>query len=146
VPPGRPRHLLGALFVASILGASAELLLVDHVEDFWQWLPLALMGLALAAWAWAALAPGPPSVRLFQTLMALLVASGALGLWLHYRANAEFELEMYPDLSGWALVWKAIQGASPPSLAPGTMFVIGGLGFVWAWTHPGPQRPSGDRS
>ena len=130
------RRILLATFVVSIVGTASELLLVGHVEDVWQLVPLALFGLSLAVLAWERLGGGAASIRAHQTLMVLYVASGLVGLALHYKANVEFELEMYPDLGGFALFWKAIQGASPPSLAPGAMVALGLLGLAYAYHHP----------
>lgn len=126
------RRALAVTILASLLGTVAELVLVEHTEDLWQLLPVVLLGLAtvalLAAWRW----PNASSLRAVQGVMGLVIAAGVLGLWLHYRANAEFELEMYPALGGWPLFWKAIFGASPPSLAPAAMFLIGVLGLIWS--------------
>lgn len=128
----RIRRFLGALFLVTVLGAAAELILVEHTEDVWQVVPFVLLAFGaaavLAAWRW----PNTGTRQFVQTTMALIIASGVLGLWLHYRANAEFELEMYPALAGWGLFWKAIHGASPPSLAPGAMVVVGALGWIWS--------------
>ena len=62
--------------------------------------------------------------------MAAYLASGLVGLWFHYSGNAEFELEMYPSLSGWSLVREALSGATP-ALAPGTMIHLGLLGLTY---------------
>ena len=128
------RPLLGALFLAAALGTAAELFLVEHTEDVWQVVPLVLLALGVmtvaVAWRW----PSETARRTVQGMMVLTILAGLMGLWLHYRANAEFELEMYPALAGWDLFWKAIHGASPPSLAPGAMFVLGGLGWIWSLT------------
>ena len=56
-------------------------------------------------------------MRVFQTVMLLFLSSGVLGLYLHYRGNVEFELEMYPSLRGFGLFWEALKGATP-ALAP----------------------------
>ena len=126
------RRVVALPLLASMVGSVADLALLEHTEDVWQIVPLVLLGLAtvalLAAWRW----PNAATLRAVQGVMALVIAAGAVGLWLHYRANAEFELEMYPTLAGWGLFWKAIHGASPPSLAPGGMFLIGVLGLVWS--------------
>jgi hypothetical protein len=68
--------------------------------------------------------------------MLALVAGGVAGLWLHYRANVEFEREISPSLTGPALFWKAIQGASPPSLAPAALIHLGLLGLAFTYRHP----------
>ena len=57
------------------------------------------------------------------------VASGLAGVILHYRGNEAFELEMYPTLSGAALVFETITGATPV-LAPGSMALLGLVGLA----------------
>jgi hypothetical protein len=130
------RQILLATFIVSIVGTASELLLVGHVDGAWQIVPLALFGLSLLVLVWKRLGGGAASIRAHQALMILYIASGLVGLALHYKANVEFELEMYPDLAGFALFWKAIQGASPPSLAPGAMVALGLLGLAYAYHHP----------
>ncbi len=129
------RRLLLALFAFGVVGASVDLLLLEHTEDAWQLSPLILMGLSLPAMVWLALDQRQVSVRVFQVVMLLYVASGLIGLYLHYRGNVEFELEMYPGLSGVELFWEALKGATP-SLAPGTMLLLGLLGLLYTFRHP----------
>ncbi len=85
--------------------------------------------------------------------MMALLASGAAGLWLHYRANVEFALEQSPKRHGADLFWSAIQGASPPSLTPASLMHLGLIGLAYTFRHPllarGPgagRSFSGDRS
>ena len=134
------RVLLLALFAFGVVGSGVELLLLEHTEDVWQLAPLILMGLSLPAMVWLALDQRRVSVRVFQAMMLLYVASGLIGLYLHYRGNVEFELEMYPGLSGMALFWEALKGATP-SLAPGTMLVLGLLGLLYTFRHPALRGP-----
>ena len=129
------RVSLLALFAFGVVGSGVELLLLEHTEDAWQLSPLILMGLSLVAMVWLATDQRPVSVRVFQIMMLLHVASGLIGLYLHYRGNVEFELEMYPGLSGMELFWEALKGATP-SLAPGTMLVLGLLGLLYTFRHP----------
>ena len=129
------RILLLALCGFGVVGSSVELLLLGHTEDVWQLLPLILMGLSLVAMVWLAIDERPVSVRVFQIMMLLSVVSGLIGVYLHYRGNVEFELEMYPGLSGMGLFWEALKGATP-SLAPGTMLVLGLLGLLFTFRHP----------
>ncbi len=134
------RALLLVLFAFGVVGSGVELLLLEHTEDAWQLSPLILMGLALAVMVWLVLDQRRVSVRVFQAMMLLHVASGLIGLYLHYRGNVEFELEMYPGLSGMALFWEALKGATP-SLAPGTMLVLGLLGLLYTFRHPALRGP-----
>ena len=133
--PSTLRTLLLLTLVVSIVGTLAELLLLEHFEDAWQWAPIALLGAALLTLAWHALERGPTSLNVLRGLMVLSMASGLVGLLLHYRGNVEFELEMYPDLAGWKLFKDSMMGATP-ALAPGAMLQIGLVGLAWTFRHP----------
>jgi hypothetical protein len=69
-----------------------ELLVIGHVEDRLQLVPIVLLPTGLIALAWHTLRPTRGSARGVRLLMALFVASGLLGVGLHYRGNQEFEL------------------------------------------------------
>lgn len=133
------RTVLLAALVLGLLGTLIELFLLEHTEDVWQWAPIGLMAAALLVLAWFALSRGPASLRAFRWLMVLFVASGLVGVWLHFKGNVEFELEMYPDLSGLELFKDAMMGATP-SLAPGTMIQLGMIGLAWAFRHPAGRK------
>jgi hypothetical protein len=126
------RRLLLAILAIGLLGTGVELLLLEHTDGFWQWSPIALIALGLAAVAWQAARPSAVSTRVLQALMTLFVLSGAVGVLLHYRGNVEFELEMSPALGGIDLFREAMMGATP-ALAPGTMVVLGLLGLAYAY-------------
>ena len=138
------RGFLLIIFVIGVFGAGGELLLLGHTEDFRQWIPLTLMSLSLFVLGWhaASRAVGATidrrrlSMRIFQITMLLFVVSGFAGMLLHYRANVEFELEMYPSMQGLQLFWKAIKGKAPPTLAPGAMIQLGLLGLAYTYRHP----------
>ena len=129
------RKLLLFTLIVSVVGTLVELLLLEHFEDAWQWAPIALLAGALLTLGWHALERGPTSLNVLRGLMVLCMASGLLGLILHYKGNVEFELEMYPDLSGWKLFKDAMMGATP-ALAPGAMLQIGLVGLAWTFRHP----------
>ncbi len=137
------RGFLLILLLIGILGTGAELLLLEHIEDVWQWAPLILMGVSLAVLGWRAVDRGRVSMRAFQGTMILFVVSGFVGLWMHYQGNAEFEREMYPTLKGLALFWEALKGATP-TLAPGTMIQLGLLGLAYTYRHPALSRKKTD--
>ena len=135
-----PRIMLLAVIVFGIVGTGAELALLGHTEDLWQWIPLVLLALSVPAGAWLWRQRTRASVHTFQGIMVLFLMSGMLGLYLHYRGNVEFELEMYPSLSGLALFRKAVTGATP-TLAPGAMIFMGLLGLICTYrtaASPGP--------
>ena len=133
--PAILRKLLLITLVVSVVGTLIELLLLEHFEDIWQWAPIVLLGSALVTLAWHGLDRGPMSLNVLRGLMVLSMVSGLVGLLLHYKGNVEFELEMYPDLSGWKLFKDAMMGATP-ALAPGAMLQIGLVGLAWTFRHP----------
>lgn len=132
---GTLRRLVLAVLTFGMVGVGFELVLLDHMEDPWQWAPIALLAAALPVSIWLILSPGVAVIRTYQAMMVLFVISGFVGQWLHYQGNVEFELEMYPSRQGLELVWEALGGAYP-SLAPGTMTLFGLLGLVICLRHP----------
>jgi hypothetical protein len=132
------RRLLLALVFIGAAGLEVELLLLEHFESALQWTPLVLLGVVLAAVLLVWRRPSPATVRFFQAVMALCVAAGVVGVFLHYRGNVEFELEREP-LHGLKLFWEAIRGATP-ALAPGAMAQLGLLGLVYSYRHPALRR------
>ena len=129
------RRLVLIVLTIGIVGVGFELILLDHMEDNWQWAPIVLLAAALPISIWLIRSPGFAAVRTYQVMMVLFIISGFTGQWLHYQGNMEFELEMYPSREGLELVWEALGGAYP-SLAPGTMTLIGLLGLVACLRHP----------
>jgi hypothetical protein len=136
------RRFLLWLFLIGLGGAGAELFLLGHYEDRRQWAPLLLMASSLAILGWRGLSQARVSLRAFQVAMLLCIVSGFFGLWFHYQANVEFEMEMYPSLKGLNLFWEALQGATP-ALSPGTMVVLGLVGLAFTYRHPA-LKPSGE--
>jgi hypothetical protein len=132
------RRAVLLILVLAMVGIFAELLLVEHFEDAWQFVPLVLLVLGLAAVAWHALRPNRASRRTLQGLMIAFILAGFLGLYLHYRGNVEFELEQSPNATRWALFREAIIGATP-TLAPGVMIQIGLLGLLYAFVRAAPK-------
>jgi hypothetical protein len=124
-------RLLLAAFVLGAAGAGVELLLLAHYEDVWQQIPLAVLAAGLVTFAWQEVRRTPLSLRLFRAAMSLFIAAGLLGVLLHYNSNREFELEMYPSMTGTELLWKTMTGALP-ALAPGALIHIGLIGFAYA--------------
>jgi hypothetical protein len=127
--------MLLAILVLGLLGTAAELLLLQHYEDWMQLVPLGLIGLALASIVWHIVAPASSNVRVLQALMTLFVFAGPIGMGLHYGANSEFEREMDPSLSGRKLFTESLAGATP-LLAPGSMVQLGLIGLVYTYRHP----------
>jgi hypothetical protein len=129
------RRVLAALFLFGSVGTAAELVLLEHFEDAWQYSPLVLIGIGCAVLAVLAVRPSAIGVRFFQLTMLAFIVSGIAGIVLHYQGNVEFELELDPEASGFGLFWEAMKGATP-ALAPGTMVLLGALGLISASRDP----------
>lgn len=123
------RRLLLATLIAGMAGTASELLLIGHMEDPWQFVPIVLLALGTVVALAHALTPQRFTRRLLQLVMALFLASGGIGMVLHYRGNSEFELEMAPSIAGVELVKESMTGAFPV-LAPGTMILLGLMGLA----------------
>jgi len=123
------------LVVLGIIGLLAELLLLDHIESFNQWIPLIALGIGLVATIAVWMTPTRTTMRAFTAAMAVFVAAGLLGVYFHFAGNVEWAQERDPDLRGLPLVWKALKGAVP-SLAPGALAQLGLLGLIFAWSRP----------
>lgn len=128
--------LILLVFLLGMAGTAAELLLISHTEDPWQWSPLALFAVSLMLLGWHAASRSAASLRAWQAVMLLFILSGGIGFWLHLQAKIEFQQEVNPSLAGVALYRKALESVSPPALAPGMMVQLGLLGLAFAWRHP----------
>ena len=129
------RLTLLATTVLALGGTGVELLLLEHTDGVWQWIPLVLLAAALLVLLWFGVERGRRSLGVFRALMILFLVCGLAGVLLHYRGNVEFELEMSPALQGWELFRKSMMGATP-ALAPGAMIQIGLVGLAWTFRHP----------
>lgn len=134
------RAVLLLILVTGLVGMGAELLLMDHFEDFWMVIPLLLIGISLLALVVHAFARSKATIRLFQVSMFLMMLGGAIGTFLHHQAKEGFQLEGRPSLEGIELFWEAMRGTTPPSLAPAALIQTGLLGLAWAYRHPSVMR------
>jgi hypothetical protein len=103
-------------------------------------IPLALALAALGTTTWITIAPSPGAVAAVKVVMAGFVAAGLVGVVLHMQANAEFQREIDPALSGADLFWKVVQAKAPPALAPGVMVQLGLVGWLFAVMQDGRLR------
>ena len=123
------------MFLFGAIGVGIELILLEHTEETWQWVPIVLLGASIPTASVLAFKPTRSVIRLFTFIMVLFIGAGGIGLIQHMRGNLEFELEMYPSMGGWELFWEALKGATP-SLAPGTMTLLGLMGIIYTFRHP----------
>lgn len=71
--------------------------------------------------------------------MVLFMVIGVVGVSLHFRSNAEFELLMHPSMDGWELVRASLAGRTP-ALAPAILVQLGLLGLTYTYRHPFLRR------
>jgi len=129
------RTLVLAILLVGLAGTLVELLLLGHYEDNWQLIPIALIGALLMALVFHALVASRRTVQAFRAVAVLVCVSAVVGVYLHYQANVEWELETTPDMHGLELFREVITGALP-LLAPGAMLQFGLLGLLWTYRHP----------
>jgi hypothetical protein len=134
------RVALLAILALGLMGTALELLFIDHDETLLQFVPLIVIGLSLAAIAWHVLSESSASRRMLGVTMVTLIASGVLGVVLHYRASVEFQKEIDPTLQGFTLLAKAIRSKAPPALAPVAMTWFGLLGLVCRYLAPDRRK------
>ena len=137
------RRLAFYLLLFATLGTGIELIFLEHFEDPWQWAPIALLGVGLVLGAAVVLRPSRPTVRALQLLMISYVLSAGVGLYLHLKANVEFELELRPTMANTELIIETLKGAIP-ALAPGAMVQLGLLGLLACFRHPALMTTGSD--
>ena len=128
----RLRILTLLIFVTSAAGSMCDLVLLGHFDDPRQWAPLLLLPAGLLVLAWHRIQRGHLGTRAFQCAMVLFIVSGVVGVWFHYSANAEFELQISPSTNGWQVVRESLSGPAP-ALAPATMVQLGLLGLTYTY-------------
>ena len=145
-PVSTLRHLMLALFGFGLLGTALDLVLLGHYESGGQIIPLALLGATFAVTIWHLVQRGAASLRAFQGTMVLMALVSLLGIYLHFRSNREFQVDIYPDLAGWPLFLKVVKAHAPPAMAPGALLQLALLGFLYTFRHPALARTpdSGD--
>jgi len=137
------RRLMLGVMLVGIAGLMAELLLLEHYDGVWQWIPLVCLGAGFVASAAVWLRPSRGAVRVLRALSVVYIAAGALGVYLHMDGNIEFERELNASLTGLPLLVEALRGATP-ALAPGALAQLGLLGLVLAYRHPALRRVQND--
>ena len=129
------RKMLFATLIVGIIGTAGELVLLGHVESPTQWIPFIVLGAAALVMAWHRLRPSARTVLAMQMAMAVFVVTGVIGVGMHLNGNIEFERELHPDEGGIEFIRKTVAGATP-LLAPGSMVLLGLVGFAHSYRHP----------
>jgi hypothetical protein len=133
---GPLRRLLLALLAIGLLGVVVDLIMLAHYENGLMLIPFAVIAAALAALAARVVSPAAATVRFLRAAMALMFLTALVGVVLHYRGGVEFQRDMDPTLSQWALFWKVMHMKAPPLLAPGALLQLSLLGFAATYRDP----------
>jgi hypothetical protein len=128
------------VLVLGLVGTETELLLLEHYEDPWQFVPLVLIALGFAVLVWHARRGSEASMRLLKIIMALFLIAGFAGLALHFRGAVKFQLELDPTIGAWEMVKKVMRVKAPPVLAPGVMLQLGLIGLAYAYSDSRDRR------
>jgi hypothetical protein len=131
------RRILLAILFIGLTGTAVELLLLDHIEDWIQILPLSAIGLGLAALAWHVCRASRASLLAVQVVMGLFLAAGLAGIFFHVRANLDFQREFDPSLRGGPLLWQALRAKVPPALAPAVLVQFALIGLAYTYRQRG---------
>lgn len=113
-----------------MLGTSLELYLLGHYEDSLQLIPMVAIALVLVGVILVYFKASRRISILFKLILWLTALSGLYGMFLHLKANYEFELEMTPTAPDWHLFTESLSGALP-ALAPASMVVLALLGYSY---------------
>ena len=126
------RRVLLVTVVASMIGVEAELFLLAHVKPLLQLIPVLLIGLGLGSLVQFAFSRSQRSMKVFQLTMALCIASGVLGVFLHLAFSTAEAKKKDATLQGTKLLRTALTGVAPP-FAPGAMIQIGLIGLAYTY-------------
>ena len=123
------RLILIAIVFMSV-GLSIELYLLEHYEGILQFIPIICVSLGLILSLILFKFRNTTIQILFHTSLILMVTSGLAGIFLHLKANYEFEKEIRPSINGMDLFMESLSGALP-SLAPGSLILLALIGYSY---------------
>ena len=121
-----------ALLLISLFTAGAtllELLLLEHIEEWQQIIPVALLAAASVSILVLLVTSARWAVHLLRVVLGICFVSALLGMYFHYQANVEFVLERHPRMAGLELFRNAMMGAMP-ALSPGVMAQLALIGWL----------------
>lgn len=96
--------------------------------------------MAFAILTWYAKRGDAASLRALKGIMGLFLIAGLLGLLLHFRGAAQFQIELDSTISKWELIKKVMRVEAPPVLAPGVMLELGLIGLAYAFSDSRNRR------
>lgn len=123
-------RLIRITIAALLFGLALELWLIEHYEDVLQFIPLLCVALASvlliadrysnAIWIRSA----------FKALIVINAICAVIGVYLHLKANFEFEKEIYVNETTLNLLINSFSGALPV-FAPGSLLILSLLGMLY---------------
>ena len=140
----RLRRWILFVLVLGLLGTETELVLLKHYDEPWQFLPLFLIASAISVLAWHTKRHDRSSLRALKLIMLSFLVAGFIGVGLHFRGAAQFQLETDPAMGKWDLIKKVMRIESPPVLAPGVMLQLGLIGLAYAFSDSLVRRSGGN--
>jgi len=123
-------RLIRITIAALLFGLGLELWLIEHYEDVLQFIPLlcvALAGILLIADRYSNAAWIRKS---FRALLIINAICAVVGVYLHLKANFEFEKEIYVNETTLNLLINSFSGALPV-FAPGSLIILSLLGMLY---------------
>jgi hypothetical protein len=132
----RMRLMLGLITLFVMGAVVTELFLLQHIEEWRQILPIAVIGIGVLLLLVQLVRPSAAGIVTLRVLMVLMIGTGLLGVYFHYAGNLEFQMEMDATQHGWELMKKVLEAKTPPALAPGALAQIGLLGLLYTYRHP----------
>ena len=130
----RLRLLLLLLSALLFVGTLVELWLVNHTEDFIQWVAFILVGLGLFSLILVLVLRRRKTILVLRTCMLLVVLGSLFGVYEHVVNNIEFQREIQPNSTSGELAWKGLSGANP-LLAPGTLAIAAIMALAGAYRY-----------
>lgn len=131
----RLRQFLLAVAAFIFVGTVFELILLDHTEQMFQWIPFVVSGIGFGMIVTAWKAPKAFTFKLLRWIMVIVALSSLVGIYMHFSGNLAFTREINPSYTIWESLWPALKG-SYPLLAPGILFLAGILGIAATYKHP----------
>ena len=116
------RRFLLILSLFLFIGALVELYLVEHTQDFIQWIPFVLSFAGILVVVLVLIRPARVSVLVLRIVMALVAFGSLLGIYEHITGNIEFEREVQPNSTTMQLFERGLRGGNP-LLAPGVLAI-----------------------